>query len=89
MKLKEKVENLLKAYDFSPKSYFSQNFLIDPKIIARLVEEIKIEKDDLILEIGAGTGILTSFLVEKARKVWAVEVDEKLCEILKKELGKK
>jgi len=89
MKLKEKVENLLKAYDFSPKSYFSQNFLIDPRIIARLVEEIKIEKDDLILEIGAGTGILTSFLVEKARKVWAVEVDEKLCEILKKELGEK
>ena len=78
MKLKEKLQHLLVIHDFFPKSYLSQNFLIAPNIILRIVEEIEIGKKDLVLEIGAGTGILTSHLVKKAKKVWAVEVDEKL-----------
>jgi len=88
MKLKEKLQHLLVIHDFFPKSYLSQNFLIAPNIILRIVEEIEIGKKDLVLEIGAGTGILTSHLVKKAKKVWAVEVDEKLCRILREEMGK-
>ncbi len=89
MKLKTKLENLLHKYDFSPQKRLSQNFLIDPKIISRIVEEIQLKEDDLVLEIGAGTGILTSKLVEKARKVWAIEIDEKLCQMLKDEVSEK
>jgi len=89
MKLKEKVEYLFQKHNFFPQRSLSQNFLIDPGILSRLVEEIHLKEDDLILEIGAGTGILTSHLVKKAKKVWAVEIDEKLCQILKKELNKR
>ena len=89
MKLKEKLQHLLVVHNFSPKSFFSQNFLIDEKIVHRLIEEIGVEKEDFILEIGAGTGILTSHLVRKAGKVWAVEIDEELCKILREEVGEK
>ena len=86
MKLKKRLEHLLTLYDVSPKSFLSQHFLIDIKGVSRLLWEIGLEKTDLVLEIGAGTGILTSHLAEKAKKVWAVEVDEELCHILRDEL---
>ncbi len=86
MKLKEKLENLLALYDFSLKSSLSQNFLIDPKIVLRLAQEIEPEKEDLVLEIGCGTGILTHHIAKKAKKVWAVEIDKELCSILRSQL---
>lgn len=89
MKLKERTEYLFEKYNFFPNSSLSQNFLIDLKTVCRIVEEIGLKKGDLVLEIGAGTGVLTSYLLEKAKKVWAVEIDEKLCQILKDELGEK
>lgn len=88
MKLKKRVEETFIKYKFSPKSFFSQNFLIDERIILRIVEEIAPAEDDFIVEVGAGTGILTSHLVKKAKKVLAIEVDKDLCRILKDELGK-
>ena len=86
MKLKEKLENLLALYDFSLKSSLSQNFLIDSKIVLRLAQEMELEKKDLVLEIGCGTGILTHHIAKKAKKVWAVEIDKELCSILKGQL---
>ena len=87
MKLKEQINFIFEKYNFFPRKSLSQNFLIDPKILSRLIEEINLKGQDLVLEIGAGTGILTSELASRARKVWAVEIDEKLCEILKEELA--
>lgn len=89
MKLKERLERLLTGYNLCPKSYLSQNFLIDPRILSRMVREIGLEEKEVVVEIGAGTGILTSHLTRKAKKVLAVEIDEELCKILKDELKDK
>jgi len=86
MKLKDKVEYLWHKYNFTPKRELGQNFLIDPHIIERIIETLKLNKEDTILEIGAGTGVLTEKLVEKGGEVIAVEVDKNLCKMLKKEL---
>lgn len=88
MKLKERVESLLARYDLCPKPSLSQNFLIDPGIVSRLVEEIGLKGEETVVEIGAGTGILTSHLVKRARKVFAVEIDEGLCRVLQDEFRK-
>jgi len=60
------------------KNKLGQNFLIDEKTAKREVEYADISKDDVVLEIGPGKGILTKILAEKAKKVIAVEIDEKL-----------
>lgn len=87
MRLKEKLEYFLGSYNLCPKSSLSQNFLIDPKMVARIVDEIGPKKDEVVVEIGAGTGILTSHLVNKTGKVLAIEIDEGLCRIIRHQLG--
>lgn len=85
-KLKEKTEYLWYKYNFSPKKHLGQNFLIDPHIVDRIIEALELTEDDTVLEIGAGTGALTERLASKSGRVIAVEVDEKLCTLLKEEL---
>jgi 16S rRNA (adenine1518-N6/adenine1519-N6)-dimethyltransferase len=59
-----------------------QNFLIDKKVAEREVNYANILKDDIILEIGPGKGILTKLLALKAKKVIAIELDKKLFDSL-------
>lgn len=54
---------------------YSQNFLKDSKLIASLITQSNISKDDLVFEIGAGSGIITEELTKQARKVVAFELD--------------
>ena len=53
-----------------------QHFLEDKLILSLIVKEAKLKKDDIVLEIGAGEGILTKELAKKS-KVIAIELDEK------------
>jgi len=77
------VKNLLKTYGLSPSKSLGQNFLIDDNIIRKILNVSNPSKNDLILEVGPGTGRLTSELSKKAKQVIAVEKDEKMCIILK------
>ena len=86
MKLKEKTEWLWQKYHFTPKKDLGQHFLIDPRILDRIVASLDLKVHDEVLEIGAGTGTLTERLAEEKARVLAVEVDEGLCQILKEEL---
>lgn len=63
-----------------------QNFLIDHNVAEREVAYAQITKDDVVLEIGPGKGILTNKLAKKAKKVIAIEIDKQLVETLKKVL---
>jgi len=85
-KLKEKTEYLWYKYDFVPKRRLSQNFLIDPHIVERIIKALELSEEDTVLEIGAGTGVLTEQLVQKGSRVIAVEVDKRLCTLLREEL---
>ena len=69
------------------KKSLGQNFLIDQNIIKKISKIISI-KDKIILEIGPGTGNLTSeILINKPKKVYVVEKDENLALHLKKKFG--
>ena len=59
-----------------------QHFLMDERVLMRMADYADIRKDEKILEIGAGTGNLTSFLVENGGKVYAIEKDRDLFKML-------
>ncbi len=73
--LKNKKPN--KKKPFAKKS-LGQNFLIDQNIIEKIIASLNPQKDETILEIGAGRGALTTKLVERAGKVLAIEIDREL-----------
>jgi len=83
MRLKEETEYLCEKYNFTPKREWGQNFLIDQKILKRIIQTLRLTKEDIVMEIGAGTGILTEKLVQEGVRVIAIEVDKKLCKILR------
>lgn len=56
----------------------SQNFLVNSDFINKLVSDSSVNKDDLVIEIGAGKGIITELLCKKAKEVIALEYDHKL-----------
>ena len=78
MKPKSQLEEL----NISPKKSLGQNFLHDPNTLEKIVATAELMPDDVVLEIGAGTGLLTERLAKAARRVIAVEVDERLKPIL-------
>jgi len=65
-----------------------QHFLKDDKVLEKEIEISAINKDDKIIEIGAGIGVLTEELIKGAKEVLAFEIDEKFFEDLKK-IGEK
>jgi 16S rRNA (adenine1518-N6/adenine1519-N6)-dimethyltransferase len=60
------------------KKSLGQNFLIDKKVVTKIIEAGQISSEDNVLEIGPGQGFLTEVLAEKAKQVLAVEKDENL-----------
>lgn len=74
---------LLKKYNITASKSLGQNFLINDDIINKTIEASNISKEDLIIEIGPGLGTLTCKLLEKAKKVIAIELDKRMIEILK------
>ncbi len=64
------------------KKSLGQNFLFDPSILKKIVQAANINKDDTIVEIGAGYGSLTILLAEAANRVIAIEFDTELFKIL-------
>ena len=73
---------ILQKYNFNFQKKFGQNFLIDTRVLERIIESAEITKDDCILEIGPGIGTMTQYLAEDAREVVAVEIDKNLIPIL-------
>jgi 16S rRNA (adenine1518-N6/adenine1519-N6)-dimethyltransferase len=61
-----------------------QHFITNPDILKKIIDCIGPQKNDLIIEIGAGKGTLTFLLAEKAGKVIAIEKDESLISFIKK-----
>lgn len=75
------IENLLKNAGFSFKKSLGQNFLIDETVCPRMANAACDEKTG-VLEIGPGIGVLTAELSKVAKKVVAIELDERLKKIL-------
>lgn len=80
------VKKILNKYNFSFKKSLGQNFLIDPSVCPRIAENAADENTGVI-EIGPGIGVLTAELAKKAKKVVAIELDERLKPILNETLA--
>ncbi|HEX6044153.1 MAG TPA: 16S rRNA (adenine(1518)-N(6)/adenine(1519)-N(6))-dimethyltransferase RsmA [Pyrinomonadaceae bacterium] len=70
-----------------PLKRLGQHFLKDPRTVQRIVEALNPTPDETIVEIGPGTGALTSALVERAGRVVAVEFDENLEPLLREKFA--
>jgi 16S rRNA (adenine1518-N6/adenine1519-N6)-dimethyltransferase len=66
-----------------PERRLGQYFLADEGIATRMVEYAAVTRNDIVLEIGAGTGVLTEHLNRAAKKVYAVERDQALVALLR------
>ena len=70
-----------------PRKSLGQNFLIDENIVSRIVRTASLTKEDTVVEIGPGQGVLTRELAEAAGSVIAIELDERLVRHLRETLG--
>ena len=77
------VRDLLDRYQISPKRSLGQNFVVEPNTVRRIAELAEIEIGDQVLEIGPGLGSLTLALEDRGVHVTALEIDDKLIEVLK------
>ena len=73
---------VLQKYNFVFQKKFGQNFLIDPRVLEKIIKAAEITEDDCVLEIGPGIGTMTQHLACAAKKVIAVEIDRALIPIL-------
>jgi 16S rRNA (adenine1518-N6/adenine1519-N6)-dimethyltransferase len=81
------VEFLLAALELKPRRTLGQNFLVDANILRLMLDEAAVGRHDTVLEIGAGLGVLTAPLLERAGRVVAVEKDPLLWRHLHDSLG--
>jgi len=65
-----------------PLKRFGQNYLVDKNTILKIVHEFNPQNDDVVIEIGPGTGALTSELMYNVKKLYAVEIDKRVVESL-------
>lgn len=81
------IKTFLEPLVFKPKKYLGQNFLMDKKILEKIIETADLKRNDIVLEVGPGYGNLTERLAKHVSKVIAVEKDKQLVEVLKKKFS--
>lgn len=74
---------LVRRYQIDPKKSLGQNFLIDSSHLDRIVAAADLAPTDVVLEIGPGVGTLTRRLAAQAGQVIAVELDDRLIDLLR------
>ena len=82
MNLFDETKFIMKKYNITASKSLGQNFLINENIVDGIVENAEVSKEDLIIEIGPGLGVLTNRLLKEANNVIAVELDKRMVNIL-------
>jgi 16S rRNA (adenine1518-N6/adenine1519-N6)-dimethyltransferase len=83
------TRELLGSRGLRAKKSWGQNFLTDKRVQERIVAAANVEQEDVVLEIGAGCGALTRWLVERAGQLIAIEPDPDMVALLREELGQR
>lgn len=81
------IKEILDKFDFKFSKGLGQNFLIDNNIINSIIDGSEVGQDDYILEIGPGFGTLTERLVDRAYKLYSVEIDKRLVDVIAYTVG--
>ncbi|MFD1670543.1 16S rRNA (adenine(1518)-N(6)/adenine(1519)-N(6))-dimethyltransferase RsmA [Agrilactobacillus yilanensis] len=76
------TREILKKHGFTFKKSLGQNFLTNPALLEQMVSAANLTPEDQVLEIGPGIGALTQLLAQRAQKVVALEIDQRLLPIL-------
>ncbi|UCF44089.1 MAG: ribosomal RNA small subunit methyltransferase A [Planctomycetota bacterium] len=87
MQTKQQIQQLLASAQVRPNKRLGQHFLIDLNLMKLLVDLANIGRQDVVLEVGCGTGSLTQALAEKAGRVLAVEMGKSMAKIAERELA--
>ena len=77
------TKELLASYHRFPRKRLGQHFLVDPQVLKRIINASELTKDDLVIEIGSGLGIVTLEIAKLSHHVIAVEIDKELQRISK------
>jgi len=77
----------LRAAGLTPVRSLGQNFLIDANILDVIEKMAALEKNDVVLEVGPGLGVLTERLINRCGFVHSIEVDSRLAAVLKDEFS--
>ncbi|HDQ04332.1 MAG TPA: 16S rRNA (adenine(1518)-N(6)/adenine(1519)-N(6))-dimethyltransferase RsmA [Deltaproteobacteria bacterium] len=80
-------KEILKQYEIKPRKKLGQSFLLDVNTIHKIAAAGGISSDDVVVEIGAGIGVLTKDIAQNARRVIAVEIDPRLVTALQQQLA--
>lgn len=80
------IIDTLKKNNFRFNKQFGQNFITDQNLLRAIVDDAKITKDDVVVEIGPGAGTLTREIAKKAKEVYSFEIDNNLAPILNETL---
>lgn len=81
MKLSD-LRRILTAYDIRPDKSKGQHFLLDESVVADMLTAAAVSKEDTVIEIGPGLGVLTSALAQRAGQVLAYELDPALATLV-------
>mgnify|MGYP003393527920 CR=1 FL=1 len=81
------IKEIFLKHSIKPSKGLGQNFLINPKILEKIIITSDLSSEDTVLEVGPGIGTLTKELSRKVKKVITVEKDRNMVEILKETLG--
>lgn len=84
---RREIEAILNGAGIRPLKRFGQNFLIDGNLVRKLVAAAEIRADDVVLEVGPGTGTLTEELLAAAGHVVVVEIDKGLAGVCRDRFG--
>lgn len=80
------TKSIFKKHNFSPNKFLGQNFLIDKKVLDKIIETAEIKEGGNVIEIGPGLGVLTQALLAKGANVVAIEKDKDLIPALEENL---
>jgi len=81
------VRKILTDHGIRPLKRLGQSFLEDRNAINKIIRISNIQEDDIIVEIGAGVGLMTESIAKQARKVIALDIDPRMVGILKKRMA--
>lgn len=82
----KRTREIQEKYQIFTKKNYGQNFIIEPRVVEKIAQAAICDPDELVFEIGPGIGALTQFLCQRANRVIALEIDERLPEILGREI---
>lgn len=82
----QRMKEVLNKYNFKFTKALGQNFLMDGNIVRNIVQGAGVTAEDVVLEVGPGIGTLTEELALRAKKVYSVEIDQRLLPVLEETL---